>query len=410
MVETTDVLIIGAGPSGSVAGALLCNKGHNCIVLERDIFPRFSIGESLLPQCMEIIEEAGMLESIRDMNFQKKDGAVFSHAGDASTFEFTDQFTKDAWTTTFEVVRADFDNALAIAAQDKGVDIRFGQEIVSATPGADRVTVVAHDKEGEAHHYQARFLLDASGFGRVLPRLLDLNVASDLVFRQSLFTHIEDNIEDADYDRNKILITVHAEHPDIWYWLIPFSNGRSSLGIVAPAEYFEGMKSDPETLLKALLAEDLRLQRILQYAVYDTPVKQIAGYSAKVSKMCGDGFALLGNAGEFLDPIFSSGVTIALKSASLAASVLHRQLRGQAVNWDDEFAQPLAKGVDVFRVFVESWYDGSLQDIIFSNPQDAKIKRMICSVLAGYVWDDSNPYVSRARPRVQALAQLCRNR
>ncbi len=410
MTETTDVLIIGAGPSGTVAGALLCNKGHDCIVLERDTFPRFSIGESLLPQCMEFIEEAGMLDAVRDMGFQTKDGAVFARGGESSAFEFADRFSQDAWDTTYEVVRAAFDNALAVSAQDQGVDIRFGQEITSAAPATDRVSVVACDKDGAEHHYQAKFLLDASGFGRVLPRLLDLNTPSDFPSRQSLFTHIEDNIDHAGYDRNKILVTVHRERADVWYWLIPFSNGRSSLGVVATVEYLDQLNGAPLDKLQALINADPGLADILDNAVYDTPVNQISGYAANVSRLWGDGYALLGNAGEFLDPIFSSGVTIAMKSASLAAGILDRQLNGATVDWENEFARPLAQGVAVFKVFVESWYDGSLHDVFFSKFKDAKIKQMICSILAGYVWDQSNPYVTRARPRLDVLAALCRNR
>lgn len=410
MTETTDVLVIGAGPSGTVASTLLRNKGHDCIVLERDTFPRFSIGESLLPQCMEFLEEAGMLDAVRDVGFQKKDGAVFCQGGESSAFEFADQFSRDAWVATFEVVRADFDNALAISAQQQGVDIRFGQEITNATPAADRASVVTRDNDGAEHQYQAKFLLDASGFGRVLPRLLDLNTPSDFPSRQSLFTHIEDNIDHAGYDRNKILITVHPEHADVWYWLIPFSNGRSSVGVVATADTLDRLNGRAQDKLQALLVEDPELSTILKNAVYDTPVNQISGYAANVSRMWGDGFALLGNAGEFLDPIFSSGVTIAMKSASLAAGVLDRQLNGETVDWEHDFARPLAKGVSVFKAYVESWYDGTLQPIFFSKFKDAKIKQMLCSILAGYVWDETNPYVTRARPRLDVLAALCRGR
>jgi len=99
-----------------------------------------------------------------------------------------------------------------------------------------------------------------------------------------------------------------------------------------------------------------------------------------------------------------------MKSASLAAGILDRQLNGATVDWENEFARPLAKGVAVFKVFVESWYDGSLHDVFFSKFKNAKIKQMICSILAGYVWDQSNPYVTRARPRLDVLAALCRNR
>jgi flavin-dependent dehydrogenase len=124
--------------------------------------------------------------------------------------------------------------------------------------------------------------------------------------------------------------------------------------------------------------------------------------------MWGPGFALLGNAAEFLDPVFSSGITIAMKSASLAAQVLDRQLKGEAVDWQREFADELRKGVDVFRLYVYAWYDGRFQDIMFSSNRAPGIRRMICSILAGYAWDDSNPFVADAERRLDMLAQLCR--
>jgi flavin-dependent dehydrogenase len=120
-------------------------------------------------------------------------------------------------------------------------------------------------------------------------------------------------------------------------------------------------------------------------------------------------FALLGNAAEFLDPVFSSGVTIALKSASLAAAALGRQLRGDSVDWQREFTEPLNYGVETFRAFVNGWYDGSLQQVIFFQRQPDNIRRMICSVLAGYAWDRDNPYTGpQAGRRLRTLAELCR--
>jgi flavin-dependent dehydrogenase len=123
--------------------------------------------------------------------------------------------------------------------------------------------------------------------------------------------------------------------------------------------------------------------------------------------LSGPGYALLGNAGEFLDPIFSSGVTIAFKSASLAAALVPRQLAGATVDWEQEFAIPLKQGVDTFRAFVESWYRGGLQRIFFDPVQRADIRRMIAAILAGYAWDRSNPYVSQTRRRLAALEELC---
>ena len=116
---------------------------------------------------------------------------------------------------------------------------------------------------------------------------------------------------------------------------------------------------------------------------------------------------MLGNAGEFLDPVFSSGVTIALKSASLAAEVLGRQLSGAKVDWESEYATPLKKGVNTFRTFVESWYGGGFQNVIFHENQQPEIRRMISSILAGYAWDESNPYVRESKRRLKALEEIC---
>jgi flavin-dependent dehydrogenase len=132
----------------------------------------------------------------------------------------------------------------------------------------------------------------------------------------------------------------------------------------------------------------------LRHAEPRRPVGRITGYARSVTSLTGPGFALLGNAAEFLDPVFSSGVTIAMKSASLAAQALDRQLRGAPVDWRTDYETPLKVGIDTFRAYVEAWYDFTLQDIIFGNPgADGSITRMITSVLAGYAWDSQNPFV-----------------
>jgi len=146
---------------------------------------------------------------------------------------------------------------------------------------------------------------------------------------------------------------------------------------------------------------------VLENAVWDTPVREINGYSANVKTLHGPGFALLGNAAEFLDPVFSSGVTIAMRSSSMAAGLLHRQLSGEIIDWEREFAIPLKRGVDCFRAYVEGWYDGSFQDVIYHEKGNPEIRRMICSILAGYAWDETNPYVAEPKRRLKVLAELC---
>ena len=402
-----DVVVIGAGPAGSVAAALLNKKGYRVLILEKEYFPRFSIGESLLPQCMTYLEQAGMLAAVEEAAFQYKNGAAFSRGDDYEYYDFRDKFTEGRG-TTFQVQRDRFDKILADEAEKQGVEIRYGQTVIAYEAGLDDATLTVKNEQGDDYQLKAKFVLDASGFGRVLPRLLNLEKATTLLSRSSVFTHIQDNITDSRYDRDKILITVHPEHHEIWYWLIPFSNGRASIGAVVPQEFLDAMPGDSESRLKTLISQGGMLAEVLAEADFDTSVRSISGYSSDVETLYGDNFALLGNAGEFLDPVFSSGVTIALKSASLAADVVDRELTGKEPDWQQEFVLPLKQGVNTFREFVEGWYDERFQDVVFSKVKNEKVTRMISSILAGYAWDIKNPYVE-SPSRLSTLAELCRN-
>ena len=405
--KSYDAVVIGAGPSGAVAAAILANKGYKTLILERETFPRFSIGESLLPQCMEYLDEAGMLPAVEAAGFQKKNGAVFQRRGQYTSFEFAEQFSP-GWSQTYQVRRAEFDHILADQAAAMGVDVRYQHEITAVELGAQTSTLACRCPDGSEVSISGRFLLDASGFGRVLPRLLHLEKPSDFPVRSSLFTHLEDGITDQSFDREKILISVHSQHSEVWYWLIPFSDGRSSIGVVAHPEFVDRFEGEPLSRLQAIVDQDSALAGLLAKANWDTPTRQITGYAARAEPLATERYTLLGNAAEFLDPVFSSGVTIALRSASKAAALLDRQFRGESVDWQRQYADPLVKGVNTFRAFVDAWYDGRLQDIVFHQGQSNDIRRMICSILAGYAWDENNPYVRNPHQRLDTLARYCR--
>jgi hypothetical protein len=352
------------------------------------------------------LEQAGMLGAVERAGFQIKNGAAFGRGEQYTEFDFSDKFS-DGWSYTYQVPRARFDHLLALEAQRQGADLRFRHEVVAVDVSGPRPRVTIKDEQGNISIIEAGFILDASGFGRVLPRLLGLERPSDFPVRGALFTHVEDQIPPTAFDRNKIRIDVQPDNHDLWYWLIPFSDGRCSIGVVGGLEALARYQGTAIDRLRALVAADASLDCLLAEARWDTPVRQLVGYACNVSSLWGRGYALLGNAGEFLDPIFSSGVTIAFKSASLAAALVPRQLAGATVDWEREFALPLKQGVDTFRAFVESWYRGGLQRIIFDPLPRADIRRMIAAILAGYAWDRSNPYVSQTRRRLAALEQLC---
>jgi flavin-dependent dehydrogenase len=405
-VENRKVVIIGAGPSGALAATLLKRKGHDVLVLERQRFPRFSIGESLLSHCIDFLEEADMLGAVKAAGFQPKNGAAFAWGDKRTHFDFRDTFTPTAgW--TFQVQRARFDKVLADEAQRQGVEIRFEEEITTADFSGATPILSVQRSDGSTYQVEAAFVLDASGYGRVLPRLLDLEAPSNFPVRQAVFTHIEDRIDDEAFDRNKILITTHPGMRDVWFWSIPFNDGRMSQGVVAAKERFDGRPDDLTACLRSFIDETPSLAHVLKNAVWDTPARSLGGYSANVKALHGQGFALLGNAAEFLDPVFSSGVTIAMRSSSMAARLVDRQLSGEQVDWEHEFAVPLKRGVDAFRAYVEGWYDGSFQDVIYYENATDEIRRMICSILAGYAWDEKNPYVINPKRRLRVLAELC---
>ncbi|MCF7495605.1 tryptophan 7-halogenase [Vibrio sp. L5-1] len=409
---STQVVIIGAGPSGSIAASLLHKKGIDVRVIEKSLFPRFSIGESLLPACMEVIEQAGMSEAVADANFQFKDGAAFRKNGVYTAFNFEDKFSAGPG-TTFQVQRGAFDKVLADTAEAQGVTIDYQHELMGINFTEDSTILDVQVLDGERYQLEAQYVLDGSGFGRVLPKMLDLEEPSSLPPRKAIFTHINDHISEVDtdleYDRNKILISVHPTNPDVWYWLIPFSNGVSSFGIVGEPKFFESYPEDKIAAIKQLATEEPGLAEILANAKYPNPAGEIGGYSANVKHLATDKYALLGNAGEFLDPVFSSGVTIAMKSAQFAVECVEKQLNGEKVDWERDYADPLMVGVNTFRTYVEGWYSGTLQDVIFYQDPNPKIKQMVCSILAGYAWDQSNPYVKESKRRLTTLSEICRS-
>tara|TARA_R100000005_G_C4997097_1_gene203854 strand:+ start:1910 stop:3142 length:1233 start_codon:yes stop_codon:yes gene_type:complete len=404
--EDCDVVIIGAGPAGSLAATLLVQQGVKVLMLEKGNFPRFVIGESLLPQSMVFMEKAGLLPRLAAAGFQFKNGADFADDRRFTSIDFSQKFSAGP-ATTYQVQRERFDQLLAEAARDAGADLRFGQEVTGVQMTDHGVRLSGANADGP-FEISARFVVDASGYGRALPRLLDLDAPSDFPVRHALFTHIDDRLEGRNFDRNKILITVHPACKDIWFWLIPFPNGRASLGVVVPPAELAKYPGTNEEKLWKIISETRDLQALLEGAVAVRPVAEMSGYSTRVKQLAGPRFALLGNAGEFLDPVFSSGVTVAFKSADLLVDPLLRQLAGETVDWDADFSRPLKVGVDCFRIFVEAWYRGDLQEIIFNPPADDNpIKQMIVSILAGYAWDEKNPFVSQGRKYLDMVALQC---
>lgn len=189
---------------------------------------------------------------------------------------------------------------------------------------------------------------------------------------------------------------------------IPFSDGSTSVGVVGNREKIVELAENGGEKYKKFIREFEDLQGRFSNADLKFEPRHILGYSIGVKKMFGEGFVLSGNSTEFLDPIFSSGVTFATASGLLSAKMTHKQLQGETVDWKKDYENVIQKGIDVFRSYVTGWYNGDFQTIVFANNIEKSIKYQICSVLAGYVWDESNPFVKKHDSILQTLAKVIR--
>jgi len=405
-IINTDVLVIGAGPAGSIAASLVHKNGLKANVVEEMLFPRFVIGESLLPRVMDHLEDAGLLADVEAAGFQKKFGAKFVMDGQICDFNFQDQFTK-GWNWTWKVFRAQFDQILAKGVAKKGIPVDFETTVTSIEFREDESSLTTvQQTDGTTRKIEAKYIIDASGYGRVIPNLLGLNKPSGFDTRKTHFTHFKDPFRPEGTEGNRITVLVHKQR--VWVWIIPFSNGITSVGFVGDPEFFKDFPEDHVERMKAIVKEnDLLKDRFKDQEMVLAP-RTIEGYAITSTKFFGDGFVTVGNATEFLDPVFSSGVTFAMESGATAAKLVSKKLKGEKVDFQTEYVDHMMQGINTFRTYVTSWYNGDLHQIFFSKNQNEDFKKQICSVLAGYVWDLENPFVRKHEKAVKALAEVLR--
>jgi len=402
--EKTEVLIIGAGPSGCVAAAYLKKQGVDCQIVEKSVFPRFVIGESLLPKSMEHFEEVGLFDCIKQQKYQTKHGARFFKKDQFCSFDFSDKHS-EGWDWTWQVPRADFDNVLANEIIKKGVPIHFKCEVtyVAITNDGNSITTLT-DEKGNLFTVEAKFIIDASGNAGVLPSILGLEKPVEMPNQASIFTHITDTKRPRGEEGGLITFDVIAE--DVWMWIIPFSNGKTSVGVVGPKDFVESFTGSPEERFwKVMEFSNHFKNRFIGEKFIFEPLS-VQNFSKATTKLYGNGFALTGNSAGFLDPVFSSGVALATESGLLAAKLYTRERNGETVDWETAYTGYLKKGVAVFETYIKEWYNGNLQKIIFFEDVNPTIKKQICSVLAGYVWDETNPFVKNHDRLIKTLAKF----
>jgi flavin-dependent dehydrogenase len=403
-IDSCDVLVIGAGPAGSVAAALVQKAGFKVRVVEKEKFPRFVIGESLLPRCMEVLDDCRLLDAVKKKNFQQKFGAKFMKDDSIADFNFSDQFSP-GWTWTWQMPRAEFDSTLIDAVSQRGVQVDFETVVTAIQFLEDESSITTIQKQNsETEQIKARFIIDASGYGRVIPKLFHLDAPSNLLPRKAVFAHVEDPERQQYEEPNRIIIVNYA--PGAWTWIIPFSSRVTSLGFVGDPDFFEKVEGDLNQQFESLIEDLPYLKQRFGKSKKIFEPRKLEGWSTKTERFFGNGFVLTGNVTEFLDPIFSSGVMFATVSSQLAAQLTIKKLQGVEVDWQTDYSDVLKSGVDTFRAFVMAWYDGTLEKIFYYKEQEPLLKKQICSILAGYVWDQSNPFVKNPHGELKRLAKM----
>lgn len=379
-----DVAIVGGGPAGSTAATLLAKAGRRVIVLERDKFPRFHIGESLLPFSMQTFDRLGVREKLDRTFLPKFGGEIMAACGSrAIKFYFKDGF-RSKRDQAYQVTRSDFDKLLLDHSRENSAEVREETEVTKIDFAADRVKIHIESADGTRSKVEARYLLDCSGRQTLLGSLFKVKRTYDHLQKFSVFAHYE-NIDRLPGKDATLIRMVRGL--DRWFWMIPLTKTRTSIGVVMDTKAFRATKVGPETALENFIAEQPLMAERMKDAVRVSPVYSASDFSYRNTTLAGERWLLAGDAAGFIDPVFSSGVFLAIMSAEKAADTLEEVLldgrkRRRLFN---KYSRSVNRVMDIYLTFVNAWYERSREFLeVFLNPTDTmQIAAAVNAVLAG---------------------------
>lgn len=390
-----DVIVIGGGPAGSTAGALLAQHGRRTLIIEKSRFPRFHIGESLMPETYWTFKRLGMLPKLRASDFVKKYSVQFVNAtGKESAPFYFDEMNPHECSQTWQVLRSEFDQMMLDNAAEHGAHVWQGvavSDVIFEADGANgeprAAGVVATREDGARVEVRARVVVDATGTQALLSNKLGIRQADPSLRKAAVFAHYRGAYRDPGPRDEGATLVLHVKDQNGWFWYIPLPDDAVSVGVVGDIDYLIKGRAKPEQILLEEIERCTFLQPRLARAERVSPVHVLSDYSYGATRCAGNGWVLIGDAFTFLDPIYSSGVFLALKSGELAADAVHAALAAGDVSaarlggWGDAFYA----GVQNIRKLVYAFYTKGFSFGQF-NREHPEQKRNLVNLLIGDVF------------------------
>ena len=375
-----DVAIIGGGPAGSVAGAALSRNGRRVVILEKEKFPRFRVGESLLPASSDTFERIGVKEKLDRAGFLIKHGGEISSAcGMARGVYLFRNALNLRWKTSYQVDRSKFDQVLLDHARHCGCDVHYQVSVDSCAFESDAAILSCNQ---DTQTFRAKYLIDCSGRNAVLANRLKLKEPYPHLRKFSVFAYFQGPPLPPDPDTS---LTRMIRADDCWYWVIPMAEGKWSVGVVMDHEYFRSLQLSPEQAFDECIGKQPQVCDRIREAKRFTPVRATADFSYRTKKMFGDRWLVAGDAAGFIDPVFSSGVHIAVYSGEQAAIAVQKVLQRPHVRNHvfRRYQHLVQERLATYLKLSSGWYTQEFIEIFLQPRGRIKLAPAVSTVLGG---------------------------